>query len=973
MTAKPPFLLFPLQRPFLPDLKEMLAKLTAGRPGSALLIVPHNRPWRYLQHLYGREKTPRLLPKVMTIAEMTGIWRNAAADVPLHTAGLLDQIALLHACVQHLGKEDTKIAGRFARMDMSLFLPWGLRLASLLEELFRQNVEAADITHAEAEAGETAAALLEALGRISAAYLAALEQRGWTTPGLDCRIAARHSATIPHLLAPGEGKTILAAGFFILTGTENTLLHSLWQAGAHICLHTDAGLATGNAAHWSCAEHAAWLRRWKAQAKPAVNAALEEITHRPSFSFFAGYDCHSQLEVLREKLAAGQYALSTAIVLPDSALLMPTLHHLPDKDVNVSMGYPLARSALCRLIQALFEMQTNRSKDGRCYWRHLRRILRHPYLNMLPVATDDEKPRSLREALRSLEALVMAGGRFVDLTSVVRECCATLPAAASELLDAVMRVMSSPLEAARTTADIADWLCGVCNFLITRGGEVWRHFPLDAEAMYRLVQHTAPMLRQTCLAQTPFPAATLHTITRHIIEQERVPFEAEPIAGIQVIGMLETRLLHFDHVFIVDATEDKLPGNPTHDPLLPDSLRAALGLPDAHEHGRATAYAFYRLCAGAAEVHFFWQEGVRDSPLLFGKKSRSRFVEQLLWEEEQRRGKLLEPGEAPLAAAACTAYATQNARKNLARNARLDAALRELTRVPLYASLLDVYLHCPLRFAWQYLYKIKPRQTISEGDDPPAVGECLHKALHAVYLPWLGKTVHTGDISAQRARKCFYKALEHADLQRLLPADSCLMLESAAPLRLKRFLEKQPDSVTILALEHKLSARLLLAGREYDFTGILDRLDRRDGLLVVVDYKTGQVRKPDGSLWSDAVFFDRAARLCASATAMDAAEADTMMEELRTRLPSVQLPCYLAMLDAKKSDPVGDALYVNLGMDGAEIPLLGDLADEERALALRYCTQTLALVLHCLENAETFPASPDKHCSWCPYASLCGS
>lgn len=65
-----PFLIFPWQRAFLPDLKVMLEEYSNGRPGSVLLIVPHNRPWRYLLQLYAQEGGPRLLPKVLTVSEM---------------------------------------------------------------------------------------------------------------------------------------------------------------------------------------------------------------------------------------------------------------------------------------------------------------------------------------------------------------------------------------------------------------------------------------------------------------------------------------------------------------------------------------------------------------------------------------------------------------------------------------------------------------------------------------------------------------------------------------------------------------------------------------------------------------------------------------------------------------------------------------------------------------------------------------
>ena len=102
------------------------------------------------------------------------------------------------------------------------------------------------------------------------------------------------------------------------------------------------------------------------------------------------------------------------------------------------------------------------------------------------------------------------------------------------------------------------------------------------------------------------------------------------------------------------------------------------------------------------------------------------------------------------------------------------------------------------------------------------MGTCIHNTLKALYDPYLNKVVRSGDISAATVRARFFEQLEAADLRRLLPADSCLMLEEAAPMRLMRFLEGQPDNVLIVALEQKLEATLRLAGRDYDFVGTVD-------------------------------------------------------------------------------------------------------------------------------------------------------
>lgn len=976
-----PFLIFPWQRPFLPDLVDTVGRLSGGRPGNALIVVPHQRPWRYIVRLFAEQGHHGLLPRTLPFSELVTLWRAGMGGGAKLLANPLDQGALLHECVRGLAREDAALEARFARMDMARFLPWGLRLSALLEEMFTHGLEPADLAHLEGEVTAPAAALLGALGRISRAWRLLLEERGWTTPGLEQFLAAQGASEIPALLLPAEDRPVFIAGFSVLSGTEETLLRSLWRAGARICLHTDPRLPGPDGPHWSCAEQAAWMRRWRARAEAAIPLSGEEARHKPHLEFFAGYDLHSQLEALGTDLGRGG-AASTAVVLTDSALLMPVLHHLPEKDVNVSMGYPLARSPLFRLVDALFRLEEGRAEDGRYHWRALLHVLRHPYLNMLQIRTEEGETLVLRDGLRRLEALIRRGSRYVDLPACLADCRQQLPPPLADLLEHCLKAAIDGIHGVKTTAALGAWLGDIHGFLIAHGGDIWRRFPLDAEALFRLMRHVAPQLRQNALASEVFPPSLLYGIARQLLERERIPFEADPLVGVQVLGMLETRLLHFDRVFIVDATDDALPGNPGQDALLPDPLRAVLGLPDARRRERVAAYTLHRLCAGAREAYFYWQEGVSHSALFDGKKLRSRFVEELLWDVEQQKNSLLVPGTPPLRAASCEVRRSPGEARSLRRTPQLDAAMAAFLRRPLSASALDVYLQCPLRFVWETLCRLRPRQEVNEGDDPAAVGTCLHAALRAMYAPYLGRKVCRGDITQSRALACFQEAFDKAQLRTLLPADACLMLEAAVPVRLREFLEHQPDETRIVALEQRIDAELFLAGRPYSFTGILDRIDRRDGLLHVLDYKTGGIRKHEYTLWNDSAFFAEADAVCALADSMGprglpdadtSARLETGFEALRERLPSIQLPAYVAMLETREGDAVGDAALVELRCKGEEHPLFDGLVGEELKAARSDCGVALALLLRHMEYSPRFDGRPDAHCRWCPYASLCAS
>lgn len=1062
------FQLFSWDKPFLPALVDLTEKLTDARPARAVIVVPHNRPRRYIEELY-RERAVRsgktqLLPRVLTVQEFIGLLRGQCPDQAVYTANLLDRVAVLYDCVQLLAADDPQLCARFAGMDIPRFLPWGLRLGALFEECFTQNIEAADISYAEGEVSAVAAVLLNALGRLQKTYTQNLAARQWTTPGLDAfsvaqylaqklqqagqgphfAAAADYAALLPPLLSPqqscgqsgehSEHRIVLLAGFGVLSGTEDAVFHHMWQAGAYVCLHTDTAIVDKKG-HWACADHQQWLTRWGAGGQVLVHpkhlaasvakSAMPTIPILPKIHFMAGYDAHSQLLAVRDMLladdgdpfgpsspagtsapagtlgdsAASPAPPSTAIVLADSALLMPTLHTLPDKGVNISMGYPLERTPLCRLLDSVLHAHATRQQDGRYHWRNLRHCLRHPYLQMLDMPEQDQMPAdtadgatagstvsrvSLRPVLLRMEGLLREGSRFVCAEELIAKALAELGAdfdsPIAQLTQRVLHCVLDNFVQVRTPADMGRAIASLCAILLQYGEQVWERYPLDAESMYRLMHDVVPTLQGSALAQTDFPAPALHSLVRQAVQAGRVPFEADPIAGMQVLGMLETRLLHFDRVVIVDATDDNLPGSPAQDPLLPDSLRLLVGLPDARHRDRTTAHNLFRLMQSAQDVYFYWQEGIQRSALFDGKKSRSRFVDTLIWHEEQRRGALLQAGEDPLQVVPCPVRPMTRVRTPLANSPALRARMAKILAQGLSPTRLDAYMTCPLRFAFENLCRIRPIHEVNEGDDPAAVGALVHEVLQRVYEPWLHKDVCTGDISAAELRQSFAMQLEASNLRSQLPPDSYCMLELAGPLRLGRYIEKQPKTTHIVALEQKLTAGLQAGASSYALQGTVDRVDKRHGELFVIDYKTGEVHAPAPSIWTDADFWQSLncywAGQQGSLANTQYAVTDPLLT-LKESIRSVQLPCYLYLLANNSAlqqyGPVGDAALVRLRDDGAEIVLFGDNVDAEakQQAVTEYIPTLLKFLLQHMEFTTSYIPIKGSHCDYCPYTGLC--
>ncbi|GFK94318.1 ATP-dependent helicase/deoxyribonuclease subunit B [Fundidesulfovibrio magnetotacticus] len=976
-----PVTVVPWDRDFMAGLAAHLRERFQGRFENVLLLFPHRRPKRYLmERLASDERLPKpcLLPRTLSIDELFASLASGLHPEPLRPLSELDRAGVLHGVVTRLGIGPRGSERPFPEA-MKDFLPWGLRLARLLEDLFQHGVDADDMDHVQDMAVPTAAALLENLGTIQRAYRRELLDMGGSTPGLLRSLA---SAKPKEALGALEGSLVLACGFHALSGSEEALLRPLWRADqAEIIWHTDPEVARpGGTPHWSCEAHVRWLKAWKARAVVAEDGSRSPLpswrTRNDQFSLFAaggepepprrasvvfhqGFDLHSQLMALRKELDAASDARGYAVVLPDTSMLMPVLHHLPERGVNVSMGYPLGRSPLAQLVETILRLQDGRMPGG-YHWREVIALLRHPLLKLLRVG----EATPLRVLFHDWEAAIRQGEKYLDPMAWSPQGA---DPGALALLGRVVEICFTAFEDVQTPRAMAQALSGLASLLLDplHAGDRWERFVIDAACLARLMDQVIPELHGSTISQESFPPEAVRAMARELLERQRVAFQADPLSGLQVLGMLETRLLTFERVFILGASEEALPGAPKPDPLLPDPLREALGLPAQRERDMAQAHTFYRLIQGAREVGIFYPSGVQPG-ILDGKSQPSRYVEQLLWEEEKRAGRIIPPGTEPRRLITMPLRGVRppepDVENTRACRQKLTTHLRYRGVSP---TLLDSFLRCPLAFFFKYLTPLEPLDEVAEEGDPPALGQLVHEVLQDFFRPLLNRPLAPGEPDAARLQALFAEKLAQAPFFRQMPAHARLLLERTGARRLAAFAENSP-ACTPLELEKRIDAQLDLSGAPCRLSGVIDRLDRREHGLVILDYKTGGPKKPARGFWDDAEVWD-------AVDAGDVAAGLEMLPELSRKLGSIQLPLYLHALWKATGAEARDAAFVCLGQDGLEVPLFGDKEDAD-ARSLRIQEQTPALagfVLRMILETPVFTPQPSHACAWCAWSQAC--
>ena len=937
-----------------------------------LVLLPHRRGIVYLraylsQYIAAQRRMPFLPPRIVAIEDVVEELAVQLEDHPRRQLSPPDQAWLLFDVVK-----GNSLYGRITA-SWDRFFPWGIRLAALLEEIDRELVVPQDIPYPE-DVPPEARALVEGLGEIYTAYDHRLREEGLTTPGKRLRLLAEQIDK-----APLEAVPIYLAGFYALTGAEERIFRHLFSLGARIFWHADIE------------QLPPLYRRWKEDWGVGIRTIGVDNSTPPQLHFYEAYDLHAELlqvqSVLPEKV---QRPDQCALVLPDPSTLIPALYSLPSEGlVNVSLGYPLERTALASLLEQLMRLQEGRNAGGGYYHQDYLTLMRHPYLRRLPTPSGKEGRivlHFLEEKMRQYGKPFLTSGELVEVLVLSEDPNRDKRFLAAENLNLdeaqefvrqLHRHLLKPWEDVQTPRSMAAALRGLVAFLfspfVAREDSQHDH-PLDNEFIYTLESRVIPALEDALFAEQLMGMRLLFSLLREMLRMARTPFEGHPLVGLQVLGLLETRLLSFDQVVVIDVNEDIVPSYEEVNPLMPESLKGVFGLAGREREEAIIRYHFERLISCAHVVHLMWQSSTKPvSSGLEGKKVRSRFIERLLWQEEKQRDALWEDAvvKAPLAIAGTSFLREEGLVKRGGDHQRVKAFLTEWSRAyGLSASFLNTYLRCPLRFYYVYLLGLRPSTSVPEDIDSAALGEIMHRSLEDYFSPYRKRTYrNSADSDPDRLISIFRRHFTESAMHRCLSPEKKFFLEYVAAYRLQSYLSQMPAITFIEALEKEYRLPLYMGPEEFIFYGKVDRIDSREGYRLVLDYKTGWIEQFNKTHFEKRIIPFVPSEEC------DYVHLKTFIEVIR----DLQLPLYVLLVSSGKEEELEKTLaaYVELRKRGEEryfVPMdkIGAIRD---AYAIWY-KRTLPSLLHYLlthmiEAPFFYPATDVMTCRSCEYEPVC--
>jgi hypothetical protein len=521
-----------------------------------------------------------------------------------------------------------------------------------------------------------------------------------------------------------------------------------------------------------------------------------------------------------------------AIVLGEENLLIPLLYSLPDTvgALNITMGYSSKNNPAQILIAKLFKMHTNalaRSNSSYVfYYKDVLDILTHPLI----------------EPYANTSALVGIINKN-NYTFIGHHKLLELNTNSSELFSLVFQKWEKGSVAVLEV--ISSLLLQVKNNLSNENEEE----KITKAFVYAIFKVINKLINYYTKHKEIDTIETLYAIYKQVIDLAEVSFEGEPLNGLQIMGVLESRVLDFETVIITSMNEGKFPAGKSQNSFIPYDVKRELGLPTFKEKDAIYTYHFYHLLQRAKNIYLLYN--TESEGLDAGEKSR--FITQLEVEKQPKHTLTHEIYNAVLPDTAYQPMVIPKSEKVMAR-------LKEIAEKGFSPSALTSYIRNPIQFYFQKILRISEVEEVEENIALNTLGTIIHETLKVLYEPFIGKFISEIDIQNCIKQidsevlvqfKVVYKEGEIKKGRNLLAFE-------VAKRNVFNFLKvelesiKNGDAIKILELEKTFERIVEHPSLPFPvlIKGNVDRIEERNGIIRIIDYKTGKVEKSSVTLKS---------------------------------------------------------------------------------------------------------------------------
>ena len=661
---------------------------------------------------------------------------------------------------------------------------------------------------------------LEKLNNYYTAFYQFLMDQNIGYQGLMYREASKKVAAF---LDKNTDKKFFFIGFNALNKAEELLFQKVLENG-NSEIYWDIDEAFFNSNHQAGKFIRKYKKEWKYYEKNKLKSLGNTFSAPKKIQVIGAAKNNTQIKYIGEILEEHPDFKNTALVLADETLLPITLNSLPKNinAINITMGYPLKDIPTTSLLFSIFQLfvsqeKLQKSSINEYYYKDVIRFFKHQSIYGLISNIDNFTAEIAKENQTFISEKLLE--KFLE----------------NQTLE-VKRVILNLFKTFDSVSNFIERILDLINLLKEDVND------LEKEYLFRFYT----VFTQLKTLQIEFEyftdLKTLSLFFRQLIGSESLSFQGEPLKGLQLMGMLETRVLDFENIILASANEGVLPASSQQNSFIPFDVKVEFGLPTYREKDAIFSYHFFRLIQRAKNV-FILYNTEHD---VFGSGEKSRFVTQL----EMMRTDIVHKIVSPKVVAQKTEL------KEITKNELVFERLKELATQGFSPSSLTNYLYNPVAFYKQKILRIKEFDDVEETVAYNTLGTVVHETLDELYKPFIGQFLTADDILEMEkiandlVVKHFKIQFKNGDLS---TGKNRLIFEVANRFvtnfltQEKLLLKDKKNQLKIIATEENLSAEIEIDGIDFPIKihGNVDRVDELNGEIRIIDYKSGMVQSSE--------------------------------------------------------------------------------------------------------------------------------
>lgn len=506
--------------------------------------------------------------------------------------------------------------------------------------------------------------------------------------------------------------------------------------------------------------------------------------------------------------------LETAVVLADETLLLPLLSAMPDnvKAFNITMGLSLDQLPIASFFTDIFKLHKEYVDDG-YYYKNLVRVMESSFASIL-------SPLQVSDALQKIrkENLI-----YVDQVKLVSE------------KDSFLYLLLEPLKSPKQILSLVSQLLEMLKAKLIK----LQNSRLELEQLLGMTEVQDELSQLVRENNNINDLRTLTYLLRQILPLKKLDFIGEPIKGLQLMGLLETRALDYKNVLMLSVNEGVLPAGKAHSSYIPYEMKRSFGLPTYTEKDSVYAYHFYRLLHRCEQATFIYNA---ESDTLGGGE-KSRFLLQL--ETDTIPNHTIEQTNYYHKVNAVTQKPIEIAKTELYFN-----RLREIASKGFSPSALTSYVRNPIDFFANKILSITDLEDVEEDIALNTMGSIIHEALDQLYQKYQKRILTESDFKAieKQIPSQLDAAYRNCYQSQSLPTGKNKIIYEVSLHYVKKMVHSDKELVRsgkeliIESVEQDLNTMIDIPEiGNVRLHGKVDRVDRLDGVLRIIDYKSGSV------------------------------------------------------------------------------------------------------------------------------------